>query len=58
MIFLPSRFFIKGQWTVIPNVLDIFNIIEKNVIAWFRHQFLNYWTNFQKNSHVKCHMIY
>ena len=40
------------------EVLDIFNIIEENVIAWFRHQFLNYWTNFQKNSHVKCHMIY
>ena len=40
------------------EVLDIFNISEENVIAWFRHQFLNYRTNLQKNSHVKCHMIY
>ena len=30
------------------EVLDIFNISEENVIAWFRRQFLNYWTNFQK----------
>ena len=40
------------------EVLDIINISEENVIAWFRHHFLNYWTNFQKNSHVKYHMIY
>ena len=40
------------------ELLDTFNTSEENVIAWFRHQFLNYWTDFQKNSHVKYHMIY